>query len=174
MYIKNVSSEKVIEVKAFKDPFTNKVTYENLPPEVEVNIYHYTQEERWENFRYVMMCLLTLHASLNNNMLSDSNYLRASSDASILPSTTEYEKMLTDFATFCKDDPSEKYDISNQQRIGVGGFAKVFRVIRRTDQKLCALKFIETKTKKEFDMMRNEVALMNKFRDDEIVLEIFD
>ena len=39
---------------------------------------------------------------------------------------------------------------------------------------MCALKFIELKNDKEKTMMRNEVALMNKFRDQEIVLEIFD
>ena len=82
--------------------------------------------------------------------------------------------MLLNYATFNTNDPSEKYDISSQQKIGIGGFAKVFRVIRRSDSLHCALKFIETKSKKEHDMMRNEVALMNKFKSDEIVLEIFD
>ena len=39
---------------------------------------------------------------------------------------------------------------------------------------MCALKFIEHKNDKEKAMMVNEVALMNKFREDRIVLEIFD
>jgi len=87
-----------------------------------------------------------------------------------LPSTDDYEQMLEDFATFETNDPSDKYDITSQHKLGIGGFAKVFKVVRRTDGLHCALKFIETKSKKEFQMMRNEVALMNKFRDDEIVL----
>ena len=33
---------------------------------------------------------------------------------------------------------------------------------------------METKTEKEKTMMRNEVALMNKFRNENIVLQIFD
>ena len=39
----------VIEVKAVKDDKGN-VTIKNLPDEVEVNLYHYNNEERWNNF----------------------------------------------------------------------------------------------------------------------------
>ena len=42
---------------------------------------------------------------------------------------------------FIKDDPSKFYDIV--KRIGVGGFAKVFEVKRKSDGKAMALKFIE-------------------------------
>ena len=41
MYIKNVTSNMIIQVKAVKDPMTGNVIYENLPAEVEINIYHY-------------------------------------------------------------------------------------------------------------------------------------
>ena len=47
---------------------TGNVIYQNLPAEVEVNIYHYKMEERWDNFRDVMMCLLTLHATMNGTI----------------------------------------------------------------------------------------------------------
>jgi len=43
-----------------------------------------------------------------------------------------------------KEDPSKYYDII--ERIGVGGFAKVFKVKRKTDDAICALKFVEPKT----------------------------
>ena len=82
--------------------------------------------------------------------------------------------MLAEHAAFDTSDPSLKYDITSKHKIGIGGFAKVFRVRRRSDGLMCALKFIELKNEKEKTMMRNEVALMNKFRDQEIVLEIFD
>ena len=82
--------------------------------------------------------------------------------------------MLEQFATFDTSDPSHKYDITSKHKLGIGGFAKVFRVIRRTDGLQCALKFIECKNEREKEMMRNEVALMNNFRDEKIVLEIFD
>jgi len=91
-----------------------------------------------------------------------------------LPSEEEYKTLLEEHATFDTSDPSFKYDITSKHKLGIGGFAKVFRVIRRTDGLNCALKFIETKGDKEKIMMRNEVALMNKFSSDKIVLEIFD
>jgi serine/threonine protein kinase len=40
-----------------------------------------------------------------------------------------------------KDDPSKYYDII--ERIGIGGFAKVFKVKRKSDGVICALKFVE-------------------------------
>lgn len=43
-----------------------------------------------------------------------------------------------------RDDPSKFYDII--ERIGVGGFAKVFKVKRKTDGVICALKFVEPKS----------------------------
>ena len=58
---------------AYKDPMSGKVIYQNLPAEVEANIYHYNNEERWENFRDVMMCLLTLHATLNGTEMESNN-----------------------------------------------------------------------------------------------------
>lgn len=77
---------------------------------------------------------------------------------------------MVDHAQFETSDPSEKYDISSKHKLGIGGFAKVFRVIRRADGLMCALKFVQCKNEKEQKMMRNEVALMNKFKNDNIVL----
>lgn len=81
---------------------------------------------------------------------------------------------MLEHATFDKTDPSAKYDITSKHKLGIGGFAKVFRVVRRADGLNCALKFVQCKNEKEQIMMRNEVALMNKFKDEKIVLEIFD
>ena len=78
-----------------------------------MNIYHYNQEERWENFLEVMMCLLTLHATLNGTVISSDSELVQSVDLDSLPSTEEYEQMLTDFASFNTNDPSDKYDITS-------------------------------------------------------------
>ena len=91
-----------------------------------------------------------------------------------MPSEEEYRALLEEHANFNTNDPSDKYDITSRHKLGIGGFAKVFKVVRREDKLQCALKFIETKNDKEKAMMRNEVALMNKFRGDKIVLEIFD
>jgi serine/threonine protein kinase len=43
-----------------------------------------------------------------------------------------------------QSDPSQVYDIVG--KLGQGGFAKVFKVKRREDGFLCALKFIEPKS----------------------------
>ena len=176
------------------------VNYENLPEEIGVNIYHYTHEERWNNFVEVIMCLLTMHATLNGNSLAESNIERPPANTNMefqtninnddtatpnehslesesriqLPSAEDYLIMLEQHATFDTTDPSHKYDITSKHKLGIGGFAKVFQVIRRSDGLKCALKFIECKNDREKEMMRNEVALMNKFRDEQIVLEIFD
>ena len=91
-----------------------------------------------------------------------------------MPSDAKYRHLLETHAIFDTSDPSHKYDVTSRHKIGIGGFAKVFRVKRRTDNLQCALKFIECKNEKERVMMSNEVALMNKFRGDKIVLEIFD
>jgi len=39
------------------------------------------------------------------------------------------------------------YDIT--EKIGVGGFAKVFKVRRKADDKICVLKYIEPKNDEE-------------------------
>jgi len=57
-----------------------------------------------------------------------------------------------------KDDPSKHYDII--ERIGVGGFAKVFKVKRKSDDVICALKFIEPKNASEREIIYNEVGIM--------------
>lgn len=88
IHIKNVSTDEVVIVKAIKD-LQGKVSYENLPPEVEVNIYHYTNEERWLNFTEVIMCLLTMHATLcGAEQIVDT---AGNEDDPVLPSEIEYQ-----------------------------------------------------------------------------------
>ena len=83
-----MSTDEVLIVKAIKD-LQGKVSYENLPPEVEVNIYHYTNEERWLNFTEVIMCLLTMHATLSGaEQIVDAG---GDGDDPELPSETEYQ-----------------------------------------------------------------------------------
>ncbi len=67
-----MTTKKVIVVNAIKDAAGN-VPYQNLPDEVEVNIYHYNNEERWNNFQEVVSCLLTMHATMSGRILAESN-----------------------------------------------------------------------------------------------------
>ena len=52
------------------------VELQNLPPEVEAYAYNYTNQEKWENFKEVIECLVTMHATLTGAVaetLSTSN-----------------------------------------------------------------------------------------------------
>ena len=40
---------------------------------------------------------------------------------------------LAQYANFKKTDPSAHYDITSKYKLGSGGFAKVFKVQRKTD-----------------------------------------
>ncbi len=62
-----------------------------------------------------------------------------------------------------KSDPSKFYDIIT--KLGQGGFAKVFKVKRKSDGLICALKYIEPKTEKERNIVHNEIALMQMCTD---------
>lgn len=71
-----------------------------------------------------------------------------------------------------KQDPSQFYDII--ERIGVGGFAKVFKVKRKVDGLICALKFVEPKTQPERDSVMNEVGIMLMCKENDGVLRCFE
>ena len=64
-----------------------------------------------------------------------------------MPSAEEAAAMSAANSAFKKEDPSQFYEII--RRIGVGGFAKVFEVKRKSDGYICALKFIEPKGETE-------------------------
>ena len=79
------------------------------------------------------------------------------------------------FANFKKEDPSSHYDITSKYKLGSGGFAKVFKVLRKSDGKVIALKFIQNlKDEREKQLMYNEVALMNMCAENDFVLKIFE
>jgi len=40
----------------------------NLPPEVDAFSYNYTNQEKWENYKEVIECLVTMHATLTGGM----------------------------------------------------------------------------------------------------------
>ena len=94
--------------------------------------------------------MLTMHAQMAGSLMDESKeagsvYNSTLEDDEVrLPSEVDYKTLLEEHATFDTSDPSLKYDITSKHKLGIGGFAKVFRVIRRSDGLNCALKFIET------------------------------
>lgn len=59
-------------------------------------------------------------------------------------------------------------------KLGQGGFAKVFKVQRKSDGFVCALKFVEPKNEKERNIILNEVGLMQMCTDNNLMLKIIE
>jgi serine/threonine protein kinase len=92
-----------------------------------------------------------------------------------MPTESKFQKTLSQYAEFKTEDPSQFYDITSKYKLGSGGFAKVFKVARKSDGKEIALKFIQNlKDEREYKLMYNEVGLMNMCKSNKIVLEVLD
>ena len=143
-----------------------------MPPEIETFLFNYSTNEIYENFLEVMECLTTMHAAMGGGVnIADS---AVTSEPIELPSTEEFKINLNAHANFKSEDPSQFYDITSKYKLGIGGFAKVFKVQRKTDGMVCALKFVEPKDNREKMLMYNEVALMNMCKGTDFVLEVYE
>ena len=69
-------------------------------------------------------------------------------------------------------DPSKFYDIIG--KLGQGGFAKVFKVKRKKDGFICALKFVEPKNDQERQIIINEVGVMRMCAENSGVLKVVE
>ena len=149
-----------------------KISFKGMPPEIETFLFNYSTNEIYENFLEVMECLTTMHAAMGGGVnIADSS---VTSQPIELPSTEEFKVNLNTFANFKTEDPSQFYDITSKYKLGIGGFAKVFKVQRKTDGMVCALKFVEPKDNREKMLMYNEVALMNMCKGNDYVLEVYE
>ena len=70
------------------------------------------------------------------------------------------------------DDPSLYYDIV--EKIGVGGFARVFKVKRKSDGAICALKFVEPKNQEQINSVINEVGIMLMCKENDAILKCYE
>ena len=66
--------------------------------------------------------------------------------------------LIQNSAEIKQDNPSKYYKVIGKE--GVGGFARVFRCQRISDEKLFALKFTEPKTPAERQAILNEIGIM--------------
>jgi serine/threonine protein kinase len=70
------------------------------------------------------------------------------------------------------EDPSKYYDIIG--KLGQGGFAKVFKVKRKSDGYVCALKFVEPKNDTERKIIINEIGVMRMCEQNQGILKVIE
>lgn len=75
-----------------------------------------------------------------------------------MPTENEFGEQLDVYSQLETADPSKYYDIIG--KLGTGGFAKVFKVKRKLDGMVCALKFVEPKNETERRVVINEIGVM--------------
>ena len=75
-----------------------------------------------------------------------------------LKSSDEANMLIQNAAEIKKDNPSTYYKVIG--KVGVGGFARVFKCERISDGKMFALKFTEPKSTAERNAIINEIGIM--------------
>ena len=169
--LKNMVTEEEFDVSITKNN-RGKISFVNMPPEIETFMFNYSMNEIYDNFHEVLECLTTMHAAMGGGVnIADDNVHQEKVE---LPTTEEFKAALNAHANFKTQDPSDFYDITSKYKLGIGGFAKVFKVQRKADGHVCALKFVEPKDNREKMLMYNEVALMNMSKNKEVVLEVYE
>ena len=142
-----------------------KAVFENMPPELNAYLYNYVDQEKLENTLEVIMAVVTMHEAKGN---ADVNIVKKLK----LPTEEEFKDALAEIAPFRTEDPSLYYDITG--KLGAGGFARVFKVQRKTDNFVCALKFIEPKNDNERKIIYNEVGLMRMCGENQGILKCIE
>lgn len=89
-----------------------------------------------------------------------------------MPTEETFKQKLENQPELQTKDPSEYYDII--QKLGAGGFAKVFKVKRKADNLICALKFVEPKNDKERAVIINEIGVMRMCGKNSGVLKVIE
>lgn len=70
------------------------------------------------------------------------------------------------------EDPSQYYNVIG--KIAVGAFSKVFEVERKSDQRICALKFCDPKSDQDRENILNEVGIMLLCKDNDGILQCLE
>ena len=119
-----------------------EVQFDGLPQVMKKHLIAFSQEELKE---YPHTCL---------NVILKQTY----QPKEALKSSDEANMLIQNAADIKQDNPSKYYKVVGKE--GVGGFARVFRCQRISDQKLFALKFTEPKNSAERAAIINEIGIM--------------
>ena len=126
-----------------------KAKLENLPEALEHYMFNFTEADVAEFAKDVLDCVITMNDARSN--VSDLVQ-------NIPPSEDEFKSKIETYTKIKESDPSKHYDIVG--KLGQGGFAKVFKVKRKNDGLICALKFVEPKNESERKIIINEIGIM--------------
>lgn len=107
--------------------------------------------------------LITMYDSKGNGQVNIVNQL---------PTEAEFQEIKNEICRVNTNDPSTCYDIKG--KLGQGGFAKVFKVERKSDGAHFALKYIEPKNEKERNIVLNEVVLMQMCTENHVMLQVIE
>jgi len=89
--IKNSVTGEEIPVQAVQGSGMN-VQLKHLPPEVDAYSYNYTNQEKWENYKEVIECLVTMHATLSGVVAETRKSTdSALTDESEMPTTQTFQ-----------------------------------------------------------------------------------
>ena len=126
-------------------------------------LFNFTDSEIVNDTVDVINVLITMYDSRGNGTINITQDL---------PSEKQFKEMIKDVTMISREDPSKKYDILG--KLGQGGFAKVFKVKRKSDGFICALKFVEPKNQKERNIIINEVGLMQMCTENNLMLKVIE
>lgn len=140
-----------------------KAEIKGLPAELALYMFNFTDAEIINDTVDVIRVLITMYDSRRNGQLEIVHEL---------PTETDFLEKMEQVMNIQTDDPSKKYDIMD--RLGQGGFAKVFKVSRKSDGFVCALKFVEPKNDKERKIIKNEVGLMQMYQENNLILKVIE
>ncbi len=161
-FVTNTQTNTVHEVKLVtKD--VGKAEFEGLPAQLNAFAFNFTEKEIYEATIDVLHCLITMYEAKGDGQQNIINKM---------PHESQFLSSMNENAQIQTTDPSKYYDIIG--KLGQGGFAKVFKVKRKKDGFICALKFVEPKNESERQIIVNEVALMRMCEQNQGILKVIE
>lgn len=140
-----------------------KAEFKGLPNHLTAFSFNFTEKDIYESPKDVINVLITMYDSKGD---ATANIVKQ------LPRQSKFLASLEDHAQILTTDPSKFYDIIG--KLGQGGFAKVFKVKRKKDGFVCALKFVEPKNDMERQIIINEVGVMRMCSENGGVLKVVE